>query len=251
MSKLIKNMIWPTIILGVLISIVYYRAFLFTEGFNSPVDVVINEASKSLNVKIPAHELSDNEKPLYNRLFGDNDVEADDSSLNDRNAEAANIKITADTAEQQTISPIETEKDLNLEDIVDAVKNTVNDALKIFKEENIQTLNAELVEKSSVLTESEMLFKARLAYWNHDLKIAEETYKKLIETAEDANAYGELGNLYYMQSKWKKASDAYYHAAMQLKTINHIDQAYHLLRIIRGLDSETANKLQTELQHSS
>ncbi|VAW71923.1 hypothetical protein MNBD_GAMMA10-1285, partial [hydrothermal vent metagenome] len=59
------------------------------------------------------------------------------------------------------------------------------------------------------------------------------------------------GNLYYMQSKWKKAGDAYYHAALKLKEIKQLDQAYHLLRIIRGLDTDTANKLQIALQQSS
>ena len=40
-------------------------------------------------------------------------------------------------------------------------------------------------------------------------------------------------------------------AAVKLKSMNQFDQANHLLRIIRGLDSETANKLQLELQQSS
>jgi len=69
MSKLLKNMIWPMIVLGVLLAIVYYRAFLFTPDFNSPIDAVINEASESLNFKIPSHKLADNETPVYNKLF--------------------------------------------------------------------------------------------------------------------------------------------------------------------------------------
>lgn len=54
-----------------------------------------------------------------------------------------------------------------------------------------------------------------------------------------------------MQAKWKKASEAYFHAAVKLKNINQEFQAQHLLRIIRGLDTETANKLQAELYQPS
>ena len=68
---------------------------------------------------------------------------------------------------------------------------------------------------------------------------------------DDPNAYGELGNLYYMQSKWKQASDAYYQAALKLSKTKKTYQAQHLLRIIRGLDTETADKLQAELNQTS
>ena len=54
-----------------------------------------------------------------------------------------------------------------------------------------------------------------------------------------------------MQSKWKMASDAYYQAAIILKKVNNTYQAQHLLRIIRGLDTDTANKLQAKLNQTS
>lgn len=250
MSKLIKNMIWPGIILGTLIAIIYYRAFLFTADFNLPVDAVINDASESLDYTLPSHKLADNEKSLYNQVF-----DSDQQNLATETIESHNTDMSAESTGQKTTLEVdvETESDSqsNIDEIVLAVKNTVNEALEIFKQETQQDLDKQNTDKISVLTESEMLFKARLAYWNRDLKTAEETYIELTELAGDPNAYGELGNLYFMQAKWKKASEAYYHAAIKLKSINHIDQAYHLLRIIRGLDSETANKLKIELHQSS
>lgn len=252
MSKLIKSMIWPVIILGVLIVVVYYRAFLFSPEFNEPVDAAMNDASQSLSYEIPAYELESNETPVYNQLFGsdiDDDLAAENETVTLMKAEderLAAAEVESDAATEQA-----SDNELSLDAIVTAVKSTVTETLEIFKEENPQVLNAVSTDDAATLTKSEMLFKARLAYWNRDLKTAEDTYLKLTEISEDPNAYGELGNLYYMQSKWKKASDAYYHAAMKLKSINQLDQAHHLLRIIRGLDTETANKLQSELQQSS
>ncbi len=251
MSNLLKNMIWPAIILGVLIAIVYYRAFLFTPEFNKPVDAVINDASESLEYKIPSHELTDNEKSLYNQLFDNEEAVTENQQTNQMENDYLSSEKTPPDVKQEAEAASDSEDNLNIDDIVLAVKNTVNEALEVFKEENSQESATQPTDKLSVLTESEMLFKARLAYWNRDLKTAESTYIELSEIVEDPNVYGELGNLYYMQSKWKKASEAYYHAAIKLKAINHLDQAYHLLRIIRGLDTETANKLQSELQQSS
>ena len=257
MSKLIKNMIWPIIILSVLLAIVYYRAVLFTKDFNSPIDSAVNEASESLDVKIPAHKLAENEKPLFSQLFGENKDETGEVSY-----EVVSVEVkTLDEPEKIAVdNEVESQSNSGVDEIVSAVKETVtetvNEALALFKEENQQELASQLVapqsvSSQSVLTESEMLFKARLAYWNHDLKTAEDTYLALTKIADDPNAYGELGNVYYMQSKWKKASEAYYQAAIKLKSMNQVDQAYHLLRIIRGLDSITANKLQSALEQSS
>jgi len=255
MSKLLKNMVWPVIFLGILLAIIYYRAFLFTPNFNLPVDAAIDDASKSIDFKIPSYQLSDNEQPVYNQLFGESEATTDGALNNTTEVQSEELDNTDSQAlvevEVEIEEEAESDSGLGIDEIVLAVRTTVNEALEIFKEENKQGLDDQPVDKKSVLTESEMLFKARLAYWNRDLKTAEETYIALTELAEDPNAYGELGNLYYMQSKWKKASEAYYHAAIKLKSINQIDQAYHLLRIIRGLDSSTANKLQSELQQSS
>jgi len=99
----------------------------------------------------------------------------------------------------------------------------------------------------SVKTQKNRLMNARKAYWRQDLKQAEKAYLALTNSMETPNVYGELGNIYYMQSRWQDASKAYYYAAIKLKLINRIDQAYYLLQVIRTLDMSTADKLQTEL----
>ena len=248
MKKLIKNLIWPVVFLGVCTVVIYYRAFLFPADFNKPVDIVLEDASGAIDYDVPAYQLPPGEVPVYNKIFGTDELQA---ATKDESIQPLEQEITSMEAGDSVIDNTSNESDLNLDDIVIAVKETVNEALDTFKSENGETIQDNKNNASTTLTAKELLFKARLAYWNRDLKTAENTYIKLIELADDPNAFGELGNLYYMQSKWKKASTAYYNAAIKLKNINQIDQALHLLRIIRGLDTDTANKLQSELQQTS
>lgn len=54
---------------------------------------------------------------------------------------------------------------------------------------------------------------ARTAFWQRDLVKAEELYKKLVTDSGEADAAGELGNVYLMQNRTKEAADMYYQAA--------------------------------------
>lgn len=262
MKSLVKISVWLIIYLLPILALIYYRAFIFTAEFNRPVDNVLNQASQSIGFKIPSYQLASNDASLYNQYLGDSNAPAqtEDSASSvatyqqpvspsapmlNETIEAQDTEITAvDSAANET-----EESDFNMKQIVTAVKESVSETLEhIMEEKESQPLENE----SSLLSAQELLFKARLAYWNGDLKTAETTYIQLTEMVnDDPNAYGELGNLYYMQSKWKQASDAYYQAALKLSKTKKSYQAQHLLRIIRGLDTETADKLQAELNQTS
>ncbi|VAW63590.1 hypothetical protein MNBD_GAMMA11-1504 [hydrothermal vent metagenome] len=256
MNKLFKILIWLSVVVGIFISVLYYRSFLFSPEFNEPADVVISEISETLDIEIPSYQVSTDEIQIDNTPSS-----YDVSEVPVAMAEESNVheKTLVDVADSQAVEQAMTEpspsgeinSQLDMSEIVNAVKETVNEALDVFREKSRQQVEQVVADNASALSASELLFKARLAYWNRDLKAAEKTYIELTEMVDDPNAYGELGNVYYMQSRWKKASDAYYHAAIKLKDIKHIDQAFHLLRIIRGLDTDTADRLQTELQRSS
>lgn len=267
MTSLLKKLIWLVIYLLPLLALIYYRAFVFTADFNQPVDRVMDDFSNKIGFEIPAYKLPGNETSLYNKYLSDsanttqtnvNPVSQDrySGSYNNYSYTPSNgaSQVGAPAIQPQTAYMAETEapaveSDTGIEQIITAVKDTMNETLESFVEDNDQPTSS---TESSMLNAQELLFKARLAYWNGDLKTAESTYIQLTEmAADDPNAYGELGNLYYMQSKWKKASDAYYHAAMKLNKTNNAYQAQHLLRIIRGLDTETADKLQAELNQTS
>ncbi|HED35593.1 MAG TPA: hypothetical protein ENJ08_15470 [Gammaproteobacteria bacterium] len=271
MKKIFKVLIWSSIVTGVFISIIYYRYFLFSPDFNKPVDAVISDISEKIDIKIPLYQVPVDAIQVDNIASGHhvNGVPAviseknqvqDGASVNEDDVQNVEQEVTEPQASEEVNSAIPgsevtdsgvADSQLSLSDIVSAVKDTVNETLDVFRKEREQQSEQFAADNASALSASELLFKARLAYWNRDLKSAENTYIKLTEMVDDPNAYGELGNLYYMQSKWKKAGDAYYHAAIKLKDIKQLDQAYHLLRIIRGLDTDTANKLQIELQQSS
>ncbi|MCW9047579.1 MAG: hypothetical protein OQK46_05815 [Gammaproteobacteria bacterium] len=262
MKSLVMKTIWLIIYLLPVLALIYYRAFIFTPHFNKPIDNVLNDVSQSIGFDIPSYKLASNEGSLYNQYLGDSKtpVQAEDEVNTtapyqepvSKPADMMNESLDSDVAfvpefESTTIDTEET--DLDMKQIVSAVKESVSETLETFMDEKE---SQPLESDSSLLSAQELIFKARLAYWNGDLKTAESTYIKLTEMlSDDPNVYGELGNLYYMQSKWKLASDAYYHAALKLSKTKNAYQAQHLLRIIRGLDTETADKLQAELNHTS
>ncbi|VAW62103.1 hypothetical protein MNBD_GAMMA08-1517, partial [hydrothermal vent metagenome] len=132
MSKLLKNIIWPVIFLGVLLAIVYYRAFLFTPDFNSPIDAVVNDASKSLDFEIPSHQLADNETPVYEQLFGkqseskldNNEVDADHASNDAVEIQAEELPVAENQQIIETEPQAESKDDLSIDKIVLAVKTT-------------------------------------------------------------------------------------------------------------------------------
>lgn len=60
--------------------------------------------------------------------------------------------------------------------------------------------------------------QARRAFWNGDFEGAETAYVTLIsQYPDDADAFGELGNLYQSMGKPAEALDAYYAAAVRLR----------------------------------
>ncbi len=92
------------------------------------------------------------------------------------------------------------------------------------------------------------LQEARDAFWRRDFAAAEEHYQQVI-AADDANAdaYGELGNLYFQQGEWERAASAYFEAAQRLVASGQAQRAQAILPVLRGLDAERANELETVL----
>lgn len=64
----------------------------------------------------------------------------------------------------------------------------------------------------------DLLQQARRAFWNDDFGAAEAAYMNLVAAyPRDADAFGELGNLYEAMGKPSQALDAYYEAGIRLK----------------------------------
>lgn len=93
------------------------------------------------------------------------------------------------------------------------------------------------------------LAQARQAFWARDLVKAETLYRELLEhESGTADAWGELGNLYYGQAKWQQAAEAYSEAAIQLLGQGQYQQAMFLHYVVRGLDPVQAGRIDAKLR---
>lgn len=99
--------------------------------------------------------------------------------------------------------------------------------------------------------EQQELMSARAAYWHHDIPTAIERYRRLIQQVPDAAfAYGELGNVYYMNGDRLKAAHSFERAAMLLIQQGQSARAATLIPVLGALDPGLAQKVQIALSHS-
>jgi len=88
------------------------------------------------------------------------------------------------------------------------------------------------------------LAEARQAFWQRNLPKAEALYKQQIENAKaNADSWGELGNVYYLQAKWQQAAIAYTEAALLLLNKGDFPQAMYMRYIVVGLDPVQAKRI--------
>jgi hypothetical protein len=98
--------------------------------------------------------------------------------------------------------------------------------------------------------EQELLNQARQAYWQRHYDDAVVAYKKLLRmNPENPDLYGELGNLYYTMGAWELAGEAYYQASQRLLKTGQTAQLGYLLRVIKGLNPDLADKLEQDIKH--
>lgn len=82
----------------------------------------------------------------------------------------------------------------------------------------------------------DLVQQARKAFWNGDFEASEAAYMMvLLRYPGDADAFGELGNLYQAMGKPEQALDAYYEAAVRLKAAGNTEK---LRKIITMLDEK-------------
>ena len=80
------------------------------------------------------------------------------------------------------------------------------------------------------MTRDESVQRARRAFWNGDFETAEAAYMALIsEYPADADAFGELGNLYQSMGEPARALDAYYEAGIRLKSTGDIEKLQQII----------------------
>ena len=84
------------------------------------------------------------------------------------------------------------------------------------------------------VTRDDLFQDARRAFWNGDFEAAEAAYMALVsEFPADADAFGELGNLYQAMGKPKLALDAYFEAALRLQAVGELERLTEMVELLR------------------
>ncbi len=97
-----------------------------------------------------------------------------------------------------------------------------------------------------------LLGKAREAFWRRDLRTAIETYRELTRLApEDADVWGEYGNVLFAANDMPAAAEAYAQAAERLIAAGRREEVTALLPIIQRFYPARAQALQQKLQASA
>lgn len=212
--KYLLNYISFFMIFLIVFALVYFRTEIFPDNFIKPIDANLAVIEDKFDIEIPSYQ-----------------------AIN-----------SADKQEKEFVEPV-----LNTEIEKTIVPSTVSNIENIhpeLTEENLASsvdASAQVETKETVIPQN-ILYQARQAYWAGDIKAAEQIYKKLTANSRaDANVYGELGNIYYLQGKWKPAANAYYEAAIRLIDNKQYAQVNYLLRVIQGLNPNVAKKLQKKI----
>jgi len=274
--KILKYLIKPLelmVLLCMLAALVYFRSIIFHANVNQYIDKAVVFAEEQFEIEIPSHvnnEIAQQvvaqvecvpaeadvavSKEVVENVAVAAEVEQNDSipvddksELIDTLAEAVNvINEKVDTLFSENKSEESAEVSKSRDDVTSQADQKVDD-LNLAKENIvIEVKDEQPVDAGQVLN------AARKLFWSGDLQASEKLYLDLANRNEaNADTYGELGNVYYTQGKWKQAGEAYYEAALRLlpqKNNTQVnDRLSYLLRVIEGLDTESAEKLKSKI----
>ena len=86
--------------------------------------------------------------------------------------------------------------------------------------------------------------EARRAYWNGEFEAAEAVYLSIVtDYPDDADAFGELGNLYETMGERGLAKDAYFAAGERLKQAREFDKLSHVVDWLEKKGDERVEQL--------
>jgi hypothetical protein len=271
------------VLLSIFCSLIYFRSIIFQPGINKYINVAVSYIGDSINIEIPAYtaiiesdeheDLASNDKISVSPSI-DANIKTHQDGKNHISAEASKVSLNNQSLpekSEQVANNQDDQKTGALEKLTDAVNLINNKVDRLFKKNasssgrqsvslNNETspaksplvLNASEVENTgdsasvggSTYDIRRELLIARRSFWNGNVLLSEQSY---LEIAKHDNAnpdiYGELGNVYYAQGKWKQAGEAYYEAAIRLLDLKQDGQIKYLLRVIQGLDADSAEKL--------
>jgi hypothetical protein len=84
---------------------------------------------------------------------------------------------------------------------------------------------------------------ARRAFWNGDFEAAETAYMNAImRYPDDADLFGELGNLYDAMGQRKRSLDAFYEAALRLRAEGKLNKLSEVMDLLESHDYPFNNR---------
>jgi len=244
---------WLIVITGFLISIIYLRPGLFSEYINKSID----DFSSAIGFEIPQYVPVSH--PVQSTEVIENEVvEADaptpEKSVNeDTELTPGEIK---PEEEPQIVEPQILENTAS-EDSPLLIIEEVSEKPEITEQIPPYSTAEGVAHKEPQSKDTDILFDtrqelrhARELYWKNQFEEAESAYLKLAEHApQNPDVFGELGNVYYSQGKWKRAAYTYNKAVLLLVDLKQIKRADHLLRFIQSIDAEAAAELRQKIRN--
>ena len=277
--KVFKYLIKPLeylVLLGAIAALVYFRSVVFHSNVNKHLDTALAYAEGVLDVEIPFHKgNADKIAPpvikecepvvVIDKTEDDAVIDAelteapvaDVAALPDEQAVVAEIPSQPVTViDEKADSSLDADQVLPVLETASVVEEVVVETpLPVVQDNNSVNQTETVVDEASDATQADfktLLIKARQSFWNGKVTESEKIYLGLSALDNhDPSVYGELGNVYYAQGKWKQAGEAYYEAAIRLLEQENngqvADQVNYLLRVIQGLDTESAEKLKSKI----
>ena len=93
-------------------------------------------------------------------------------------------------------------------------------------------------------TRAELVQEARRAFWNGDFEGAEMAYRATLSAyPDDADAYGELGNLYQSMGRDPQAMDAYFEAGIRLKAAGEYEKLQQIIDLFERQGDRRIHRL--------
>lgn len=278
------------IFLSMIAALVYFRSIIFQPNINQYITAGLSYIEDTFDIAIPSHQKQAEEITVGIKDecdSGESNVVVAEENPVVENVEN-NIKDSFDASPQSKDIEVVSESDVNasegssLIEVPSETKTSANEQVDILVEadnkptpvleedsakvddsipdSSIKGGSVDTEEKAAVASSmtseipeiKQVLMMARQSFWSGNMYDSERLYLDLIKINDsEPDVYGELGNVYYSQGKWKQAGKAYFEAAIRILALKQDDQSRnrvsYLLRVIQGLDAESAEKLKNKI----
>lgn len=244
--KLIRHIMSHLILIGFIFLLVlayFYRAQLFPADIVSKIDHVAQRVA-FWEKATRTSQSSETEVATTNTVPAPQQSAPPDVTVGQTDATADTIQPATEQATEQPASTEAAATATPSELPSPAVTSTEAQDMAPMAEQQQASTDQQVGNASS----EELLDQARTKFNEGDITGAIATYQQLSTIDPgNPNVFGELGNVFYSQGKWKEAGVAYYEAANRLLDKGNAAQVQYLYRVIQGLDQESADKLKQRL----